>query len=49
MTKFANKQDYTDLQSVRDAYPSAAEIIPVEGGWMVCEYATDAETWRNQI
>lgn len=48
MTKFASQQDYASLEEVQDAYPGAAEIVEVEGGWMVFDTVTDAETWLNQ-
>lgn len=48
MSKFVSQQDYADIEAVQDAYPGAAEIIEVEGGWMVFDTVTDAETWRNQ-
>ena len=48
MSKFASAQDYDDLAAVEAAYPSANEIIEVEGSWMVFDTATDAEIWRNQ-
>lgn len=48
MSIFASKQDYADIEAVQDAYPAAAEIIEVDGGWMVFETVTAGETWRNQ-
>jgi len=48
MCKFVSQQDYADIEAVQDAYPGAAEIIEVEGGWMVCDTVTDADTWCNQ-
>ena len=45
---FADAQDYADENAVKDEYSWAAEIIEVEGGWMVFESADDAETWKNQ-
>lgn len=48
MNKFASQQDYENIEAVQDAYPGAAEIIEVEGGWMVFDTVTDADTWRNQ-
>lgn len=48
MTRFASSQDYATIDAVSDEYPSATEIIEVDGGWMVFDTATDADTWRNQ-
>jgi hypothetical protein len=48
MSKFVSAQDYDSIEAVEEAYPAATEIIEVEGGWMVFDSATDAETWRNQ-
>ena len=48
MYKFASQQDYANLEAVQAAYPAAAKIIEVDGGWMVFDTVTDAETWRNQ-
>ena len=48
MTKFASKTDYTNLKSVRDAYPGATKIVRVDGGWLVFETTTDYNTWVNQ-
>jgi hypothetical protein len=48
MSKFASEENYDSMEVVEQAYPAATEIIKVEGGWMVFDTATDAETWRNQ-
>jgi len=45
---FASKEDYANIDAVWDEYPGAAEIVEAEGGWMVFETMTDAETWNNQ-
>lgn len=49
MSKFVSQQDHTNTEAVRDEYPSAAEIIEVDGGWMVFETVTEADTWSNQV
>ena len=49
MNKFASQQDYADIDAVSNAYPWAAEIIEVDGGWMVFDTVTDADTWRAQV
>lgn len=46
--KFCSAQDYSTISAVMGAYPGAAEIIEVEGGWMVFDTTTAANTWRNQ-
>ncbi len=48
MSKFASQQDYANIEAVRAEYPGAAEIVEVDGGWMVFDTVTDADTWRNQ-
>ena len=48
MQAFASESEFDTIEEVWDAYRSAAEVIPVEGGWRVFEFADDAETWRNQ-
>jgi hypothetical protein len=48
MSKFASEENYDSIELVEQAHPAATEIIEVEGGWMVFDAATDAETWRNQ-
>ncbi|HEY9746560.1 MAG TPA: hypothetical protein V6C99_10125 [Oculatellaceae cyanobacterium] len=49
MNRFCSQQDYEDIEAVRNEYPGAAEIIEVEGGWMVFDTITEAETWRKQV
>lgn len=46
--KFASTQDYGTIEAVQGAYPGAAEIIEVDGGWMVFFTTAAADTWRNQ-
>lgn len=48
MSKFCSRQDYATIAAVQDAYPDAAEIVEVDGGWIVFDTVTDADTWRNQ-
>lgn len=48
MSKIVSQQDYENIEAVRSEYPGAAEIVEVEGGWMVFDTITDAEMWRNQ-
>ncbi len=47
-SRFASAVQYPDINAVRAAYPGAAEILEVEGGWIV--FATEAqfEAWRRQ-
>lgn len=49
MTKFAIQQDYENIEAVRNEYPGAAEIIEVDGGWLVFDTIVDVETWINQV
>ena len=46
--KFCSDLEYADLDAVQAEYPSADEIIEVDGGWMVFDTTTDADTWRRQ-
>ena len=46
--KFLSEQDYASIEEVQDAYPGAAEVVEVDGGWAVFDTVQDAETWRNQ-
>ena len=46
---FCSQNDYADLDAVQSEYPGAAEIIEVDGGWMVFATTTDADTWRGQV
>ena len=48
MQAFASNSEFATIEEVWDAYRSASEVIPVEDGWRVFEFAADAETWRNQ-
>ena len=45
---FASSDDYKDSDEVVEAYPWAAEVVEVEGGWQVFESVYDFETWNNQ-
>ncbi len=48
MTHFASQADYQTPDDVKAAYPSAAKIVDVEGGWMVCDTINDYSTWLGQ-
>lgn len=41
-------REYKDRKAVAEAYPAAAKIIKVEGGWAVFETLAEYETWRRQ-
>jgi hypothetical protein len=43
-----SENDYNTVDDVKAAYPGAACIVAVEGGWLVFELITDFETWSNQ-
>lgn len=48
MQTFVNKDQFEKIEDVKDAFPSAAKIVEVCGGWICFETLTDFETWRNQ-
>lgn len=48
MSYFCAETDYETIEAVRDAYPGAAVVVEVEGGWKVFEFVTDYETWEAQ-
>ena len=35
-------------KTLYEMYPDASAIIKVDGGYMVFDYVTELETWRNQ-
>lgn len=37
-----------NLKEAREAYPSACKIQKVCGGYMVFEFVSDYEIWKNQ-
>lgn len=41
-------EDYAGRRAVEAAYPEAARIVSVCGGWAVFETLADYETWRRQ-
>jgi hypothetical protein len=45
---FCAETEYQNIDVVRAAYPGAAEIVDVAGGWAVFETATDYTTWEAQ-
>ncbi len=46
--KLALETEYRNRAAVVKAYPGAAKIVKVCGGWAVFETVADYETWRNQ-
>jgi hypothetical protein len=46
--KFCREEEYENRKAVSVAYPAAAKIRKVAGGWMVFETIADYETWRKQ-
>ena len=47
--KFCNNLDYKTEAEVSAAYPSAAKIVCVDGGWMMFNTLDAYEVWMNQI
>lgn len=45
---FATENEYKNRSAVVAAYPGAAKIVKVCGGWAVFEFAADYAVWRNQ-
>lgn len=49
MIIYATEQGgYKSAKQVRQAYPAAAVVKRVTGGWAVFETWTDYEVWRRQ-
>ena len=46
---FISYTDYPTEESAWDAYPGAAHIESVEGGWYVFDSLDDYHTWLEQI
>ena len=47
-TRFASAERYGNVDEVRAAYPGAAKIIEVEGGWMVFSTEDAFQVWSRQ-
>lgn len=45
---FATETEYKARKNVVVAWPSAAKIVKVCGGWAVFEFVTDYQDWLNQ-
>ena len=45
---YCDERDYKDREAVAAAYPEAARIVKVCGGWAVFATERDYQTWRNQ-
>lgn len=45
---FLRTEDYPTLESARDVYPAATDIVECEGGWQKFDMRSDCETWLNQ-
>ena len=45
---FANELDYKTRKNVVAAYPSAAKVVKVCGGWAVFAFMSDYEMWKAQ-
>lgn len=43
-----SRENYDNFEAVEAAYPAAALIIEVEGGWMIFETASDFDEWERQ-
>lgn len=46
---FCRDTEYADRAAVEAAYPAAAVIVEVEGGWMAFATRQDHDTWANQL
>ena len=46
--KFVSEQDYKTRDAVKDAFPEAAKIRRVDGGWAVFDTLADYTTWSKQ-
>jgi hypothetical protein len=45
---FCSLLNYATIEDVLAAYPGAARIIEVDGGWQVFAFLSDYSTWINQ-
>lgn len=45
---FCSETDYDSIDHVFEEHPSAAAIVPVEGGWRVFGTLSDLSTWEAQ-
>ncbi|MBR2771266.1 MAG: hypothetical protein IKD78_04550 [Bacteroidales bacterium] len=48
MLHLCYETDYKNRKAVSEAYPAATKIVKVCGGWMVFDFWTDYEIWKNQ-
>lgn len=46
---FCSEDYYDTIEDVSADYPSAAMVVPVEGGWRVFEDMSEYHTWINQL
>lgn len=44
----ADEREFSSRKEVKKAYPAAAKIVKVCGGWAVFETIADYNTWKNQ-
>lgn len=49
MSKLLSASDYASIDDVRGAYPSVADIVEVDGGWIIFDTHDDYEVWKSQI
>lgn len=49
MSKFCSETEYDCIEAVESEYPSASDVVEVDGGWMVFETHDDFETWSRQV
>lgn len=48
MGKFCSEVEYDGVDAVRAEYPAAADVVEVDGGWMVFETHDEFDTWSRQ-
>ena len=48
MIHYCNETEYKSRKAVVEAYPSAAKIVKVCGGWAVFDFWNDYDVWKNQ-
>ena len=46
---FASSDDYKDKDEVVEAYPWAAEVFEVKGGWQAFESVDEAEDIKRRL
>lgn len=46
--KFVSTEQFKKIKEVKDAFPAAAHITKVFGGWLIFDTHSYYDTWKNQ-